>query len=181
MQQKLERRWADWEQPLLFLAINFHPQYRVQALFDTNFFSLERITKWVEYYYEMCNERFENTLKAILAEKVETNNANGLALLRYWEFAAIDQKEIECLDNAEKVRQAVTINRITSPTNKSNTESSSANNSNVKSSSTNKSNVESRPVDKLNSELDGPNQGPGQFGLEFAKIYLDVGQYLDII
>ncbi|RIB10095.1 hypothetical protein C2G38_2043773 [Gigaspora rosea] len=63
----------------------------------------------------------------------------------------------ERLDNAEKVRQAVTINRITSPTNKSNTESSLANNSNVESSSTNKSNVESRPVDKLNSELDGPN------------------------
>ncbi|CAG8479759.1 4099_t:CDS:2 [Cetraspora pellucida] len=79
MQQKLERRWADWEQPLLFLAIIFHLQYHVQALFDANFFSLEKIIKWIEYYYEI-NERFENTIEAILAE-VETNNANGLALL----------------------------------------------------------------------------------------------------
>ncbi|CAG8786842.1 13309_t:CDS:2, partial [Gigaspora rosea] len=156
------------------------------------------------------NERFENTLKAILAEKVETNNANGLALLQYWEFVAIDQKEIskvayrlysikvnsvlcerlffrmgwfqnlkrsrlkvkERLDNAEKVRQAVTINRITSPTNKSNTESSSANNSNVESSSTNKSNVESRPVDKLNSELDGPNT-PGHSKIMCDNISFD--------
>ncbi|CAG8795625.1 14190_t:CDS:2, partial [Cetraspora pellucida] len=69
MQQKLERRWADWEQPLLFLAIIFHLQYRVQALFDANFFSLERISKWIEYYYEMW-------------------------FGQYWEFVAIDQKEI---------------------------------------------------------------------------------------
>ncbi|CAG8547709.1 18030_t:CDS:2, partial [Racocetra fulgida] len=67
----------------------------------------------------------------------------------------------ERLDNAEKVRQAVTINHITSLVNKSNIESSSANNPNIEATFANKSNVESSPVNKLNaelnSELDGPN------------------------
>ncbi|CAG8797337.1 5625_t:CDS:2, partial [Dentiscutata erythropus] len=98
-----------------------------------------------KYYIKrgmFSNERFENTLEAILTTKVETKNANGLALLRYWEFAAIDQKEIG--KDSFKVQDAIASN----PANKSNAESSSANNLNVESSYTDKS---SRPVNKLNS------------------------------
>ncbi|CAG8808451.1 6979_t:CDS:2, partial [Dentiscutata erythropus] len=43
IQQKLEKRWAEWEQPLLLLAIIFYLQYRIQALSDIKFFSLKRI------------------------------------------------------------------------------------------------------------------------------------------
>ncbi|CAG8780509.1 11922_t:CDS:2, partial [Dentiscutata erythropus] len=116
-EDKLEKRWADWEQPLLILAVIFYPQYRTQALSNHSFFSLERITCWIEYYYEMwfgvkpkCvalelteyymkrgifgNEWFENTIEVISKEGMSMNNAVGLTLLRYWEFAAIDQKEI---------------------------------------------------------------------------------------
>ncbi|CAG8835721.1 9329_t:CDS:1, partial [Cetraspora pellucida] len=63
----------------------------------------------------------------------------------------------ECLDNAEKVCQAITINRITSLANKSSVKSSSTNNLNIKSTSTNKSNVKLSSVNKLSIELDGPN------------------------
>ncbi|CAG8617286.1 2866_t:CDS:2 [Cetraspora pellucida] len=117
MMQKLEKRWADWEQLLLLLVVIFHPQYHLQALSNTNFFSLERITQWIEYYYEVwfnikpkhvalelteyymkrgifSDKRFKNTLEAISKENMTINNATGFVLLRYWEFAAIDQKEI---------------------------------------------------------------------------------------
>ncbi|CAG8735849.1 11367_t:CDS:2 [Dentiscutata erythropus] len=152
---------------------------------------LQRVILELTKYYMKCgmfsNERFKNILEAILTTKVKTKNANRLALLRYWKFAAINQKEIngfkvqdaiaskmtqvaaemawkEQLENAKKVRQAITINRITSPANKSNVESSSANNSNIESSSANNSNIESSYTDKslrpvnieLNSKLDGP-------------------------
>ncbi|CAG8775634.1 8020_t:CDS:2, partial [Gigaspora rosea] len=79
-----------------------------------------------EYYMKhgiFGDERFENTIEVISKECMSMNNAIGLALLRYWEFAAIDQKEIvsnaktqlaqtemaweERLDSAEKVRQTV--------------------------------------------------------------------------
>lgn len=86
-----------------------------------SFFSLERITNWIEYYYEKWfnekpkhvalelteyymkrgifnDKRFDNTIDAISTEdttqRTRTSNVVGLALLRYWEFAAIDQKEI---------------------------------------------------------------------------------------
>lgn len=119
MLQQLEKRWADWEQPLLFLAVIFNPQYRVHALSDQTFFSLERIANWIEYYYEkwfgkpkhvalelteyymkrgiFTDERFNNTLEAISEHNVQsklTSNVVGLALLRYWEFAALNLKEI---------------------------------------------------------------------------------------
>ncbi|CAG8803009.1 28715_t:CDS:2, partial [Dentiscutata erythropus] len=57
MQQKLEKRWAEWEQPLLLLAIIFHPQYCIQAF----------------------TERFENTIETISAENknMAMNNVIG--------------------------------------------------------------------------------------------------------
>ncbi|CAG8446516.1 12018_t:CDS:2 [Cetraspora pellucida] len=49
-------------------------------------------------YTSASDERFENTIDTLLAENVAKNvakNIIGLALLPYWEFAAIDQKEIK--------------------------------------------------------------------------------------
>ncbi|CAG8689656.1 23515_t:CDS:2 [Dentiscutata erythropus] len=89
-----------------------------------------------EYYMKrgiFSDERFENTIDAILAENV-TKNVIGLALLRYWKFAAIDQKEIgkvaQRLYNIKvnsapygigrtrrKIRKTVTMNRITNSNN----------------------------------------------------------------
>ncbi|CAG8467885.1 4690_t:CDS:2, partial [Dentiscutata heterogama] len=78
MLQKLEKHWANWEQPLLFLALA----------------GLNIITKCGIF----TDERFNNTLEAISEEhnvqsKV-SNSVVGLALMRYWEFAALNLKEI---------------------------------------------------------------------------------------
>ncbi|CAG8731112.1 15056_t:CDS:2 [Dentiscutata erythropus] len=66
MLQKLEKRWANWKQPLLFLATVFHPYFCVQAFSDQNYFTLEQIVHWVEYYYEIW---FKNIINAILEEE----------------------------------------------------------------------------------------------------------------
>ncbi|CAG8804470.1 24365_t:CDS:2, partial [Cetraspora pellucida] len=120
MQQKLEKRWADWEQPLLLLAIIFYSQYCVQALSNINIFFLEQITCWIEYYYEMW---FGVKPKCVALELTEyymrcgdmsMNNAIKLTLLRYWEFAAIDQKEIG--KDSFKAQDVVISNEEITPT-----------------------------------------------------------------
>ncbi|CAG8802338.1 7331_t:CDS:2, partial [Dentiscutata erythropus] len=83
-------------------AVIFNLQFRVHALSSQVFFSLERISSWTEYYYEKWfNEKpkhFNNTLEAISEEhNVQgkmANNVVRLALLWYWEFAALNLKEI---------------------------------------------------------------------------------------
>ncbi|CAG8459876.1 8165_t:CDS:2 [Cetraspora pellucida] len=81
--------------------------------FSSTILSLEL----TEYYMRrgiFSDKRFENTIETILTGDMSMNNAIGLALLRYWEFAAIDQKEIEeCLENAKKIHQIVTKNLVT--------------------------------------------------------------------
>ncbi|CAG8476534.1 6432_t:CDS:2 [Scutellospora calospora] len=88
MLKQLEKRWADWEQPLLFLAwFNKKPKHITLKL--------------TEYYIKrgiFTDDRFNNTLEAISDEHnmqgKMSNNVVGLALLRYWEFAALNLKEI---------------------------------------------------------------------------------------
>ncbi|CAG8666274.1 3802_t:CDS:2, partial [Cetraspora pellucida] len=121
MLKQLEKCWADWEQPLLFLAVIFNSQFRAHALSNQVFFSIERIANWIEYYYEkwfnkkpkhitlelteyymkrgiFTDDRFNNTLEAISEEHnmqdKMSNNVVGLALLRYWEFTALNLKEM---------------------------------------------------------------------------------------
>ncbi|CAG8612138.1 3677_t:CDS:2, partial [Cetraspora pellucida] len=92
MLKQLEKRWADWEQLLLFLAVIFNPQFQAHALSNQVFF---------KYYMKrgiFTDDRFNNTLEAISEEHnmqdKMSNNVVGLALLRYWEFAALNLKEM---------------------------------------------------------------------------------------
>ena len=54
MINRLERRWNQWEQPLLLLSLVFHPQYRV-SLFNNNIQNLSytHFGQWVNYYYQV--------------------------------------------------------------------------------------------------------------------------------
>ncbi|GBC10038.1 hypothetical protein RclHR1_00930016 [Rhizophagus clarus] len=50
--KKLEKRWSDWEQPLLLLAFLLHPGYRTDKFNpQIETLSFPHLGKWVTYYY----------------------------------------------------------------------------------------------------------------------------------
>ena len=61
---RLERRWNQWEQPLLLLSLVFHPQYRT-SLFNSNIQNLSytHFGQWVNYYYQVWfNMQWDTTI-----------------------------------------------------------------------------------------------------------------------
>jgi hypothetical protein len=48
---KIERRWKDWEQPLLLLSFLLHPFYRDTKFNSALNLSFPHLAKWILYYY----------------------------------------------------------------------------------------------------------------------------------
>jgi len=49
---RLEKRWNEWEQPLLLLSFLLHPEYRMQQFNDTiSGINYSAFGKWLIYYY----------------------------------------------------------------------------------------------------------------------------------
>lgn len=100
---RLERRWKDWEQPLLLLAFLLHPFYR-----DSKFnpaisnLSFPHLAKWILYYY--C-AWFQEEPKILLAELEEYRSkkypyTESISkqfknnILDYWNFTKGYSKEL---------------------------------------------------------------------------------------
>jgi hAT family C-terminal dimerisation region len=69
MIERLEKRWAQWEQPLLLLSFILHPHYGIETFHST----AKRVTytdfgQWINYYYEVW---FNDRPKSILLEFVK--------------------------------------------------------------------------------------------------------------
>jgi hypothetical protein len=69
MIDRLEKRWAQWEQPLLLLSFILHPHYGVETFHKT----AQRVTytdfgQWLNYYYEIW---YGTRPKSILLEFVK--------------------------------------------------------------------------------------------------------------
>jgi len=69
MVDRLEKRWAQWEQPLLLLSFILHPHYGIETFHPT----AQRVTytdfgQWLNYYYEIW---FNIRPKSILLEFVK--------------------------------------------------------------------------------------------------------------
>ena len=48
---RLDKRWNDWEQPLLILACLLHPKYRMNYFRDKSVINYSKLGKYLIYYY----------------------------------------------------------------------------------------------------------------------------------
>jgi hypothetical protein len=69
MVDRLEKRWAQWEQPLLLLSFIVHPHYGIDVFHPTaQHITYTDFGQWLNYYYEIW---FGNRPKSILLEFVK--------------------------------------------------------------------------------------------------------------
>ncbi len=54
---RLEKRWNDWEQPLLLLSCLLHPEYRMKQFKDNLDINYTTFGKWLIYYYQAWSEK----------------------------------------------------------------------------------------------------------------------------
>jgi len=54
---RLEKRWNDWEQPLLLLSCLLHPEYRMKQFKDNLDINYTTFNKWLIYYYQAWSEK----------------------------------------------------------------------------------------------------------------------------
>ena len=54
MIKRLEKRWTQWEQPLLLLSFVLHPHYGVETFHSTaKHVTYTDFRQWINYYYEV--------------------------------------------------------------------------------------------------------------------------------
>lgn len=93
---RLERRWNQWEQPLLLLSIVLHPQYRL-TLFNNGIpnLSYTHFGQWINYYFQVWfNTVPQSILREYLSYQREMypfdmstfNQLNG-NIIDFWDLA----------------------------------------------------------------------------------------------
>ncbi|GBB84564.1 hypothetical protein RclHR1_11130001 [Rhizophagus clarus] len=101
--KKLEKRWSDWEQPLLLLAFLLHPGYRTDKFNpQIETLSFPHLGKWVIYYY--CAWFNEDPmvilveLEAYRQKKYPYNDATARQfnnnVLEFWNYVRGYSKEL---------------------------------------------------------------------------------------
>jgi hypothetical protein len=65
LMEKLEKRWNQWEQPLLLLSFFLHPLYHLNKFNPSLNINVNILGQWVIYYYCVW---FENKPTCILLE-----------------------------------------------------------------------------------------------------------------
>lgn len=101
--KKLEKRWSDWEQPLLLLAFLLHPGYRADKFNpQIETLSFPHLGKWVTYYY--CAWFNEDPtvllveLEAYRQKKYPYNDATAQQfnnnILEFWNYVRGYSKEL---------------------------------------------------------------------------------------
>ncbi|EXX53549.1 hypothetical protein RirG_242890 [Rhizophagus irregularis DAOM 197198w] len=101
--KKLEKRWSDWEQPLLLLAFLLYPGYRIDKFNpEIETLSFPHLGKWVTYYY--CAWFNEDPtvilveLEAYRQKKYPYNDATSQQfnnnVLEFWNYVRGYSKEL---------------------------------------------------------------------------------------
>ncbi|PKB94325.1 hypothetical protein RhiirA5_404857 [Rhizophagus irregularis] len=111
---KLESRWAQYEQPLLFLLIVLHPKYRISKFNSSNKkISYTHFEQWLIYYYqawfnEMPTRIFRDYLsyqRELFPFNPEIYNQFEENIIDFWESALMQlqkRKEIEISERQYK-------------------------------------------------------------------------------
>ena len=99
---RLEKRWNEWEQPLLLLSCLLHPEFRMNQFKKNSNINYSTFGKWLTYYYQSW---FKKESTCILREfddfRLEKypfdyntyKQFNG-DVWRYWCFAEPSTKEL---------------------------------------------------------------------------------------
>jgi hypothetical protein len=103
---RLERRWSQWEQPLLLLSLVLHPQYRI-SLFNKNIQNLSytHFGQWVNYYYQVWfNTIPQRILREYLSYQrevypfdMQTFDQLGRNIIDFWDSAKGEAPELSRL------------------------------------------------------------------------------------
>jgi hypothetical protein len=96
MISRLERRWKQWEQPLLLLSLVLHPQYRL-TLFNNNIRNLSytHFGQWINYYFQVWFDVLpQHILREYLSYQreiypfdISTFNQLGENIMDFWDLA----------------------------------------------------------------------------------------------
>ncbi|GBC04385.1 hypothetical protein RclHR1_05650013 [Rhizophagus clarus] len=103
MIERLEKRWYQWEQPLLLLSFMLHPKYRL-AYFNSGIENLTFITlgRYLTYYYKAWFQKrptrllldFEDYCQKIEPFNDETFNQFGDDVFKFWKYVEGNYKEL---------------------------------------------------------------------------------------
>lgn len=102
IQVRLERRWNDWEQPLLLLSCLLHPEYRMEQFKDNANINYTTFGKWLKYYYwawsgkeSTCILReFDDFRLGKYPFDNDTYRQFDSDIWRYWCFAKVSTNEL---------------------------------------------------------------------------------------
>lgn len=99
---KVETRWADWEQPLILLSFVLHPQYKMKH-FNQQLknLSIAYLGKWIKYYFQSWTGKVPQKIQAEFFEflnEVEPFDNETFEQfhdpLKYWGYVAGHTKEL---------------------------------------------------------------------------------------
>ena len=100
---RLEKRWKDWEQPLLLLALVLHPKYRLDKFNpDLETINFVIMGNWLGYYYKAWSlekpikllSQFESYRVKKQPFNDETYEQFGDDILAYWYYCSTMCKEL---------------------------------------------------------------------------------------
>lgn len=98
---RLEKRWKEWEQPLLLLSCLLHPDYRMK-LFNNTTINYATMGSWLIYYYNVwMGKQPKCILKELDNYRLEIYPFNSDTwdqfdgdIYRYWCFACTSTSEL---------------------------------------------------------------------------------------
>jgi len=103
MLDRLQKRWQNWEQPLLLLSWLLHPKYNMTK-FKNNIQNLNHVylSKWLVFYYEAWSKsksksilcKFENFRKSLYPFNEEIVSQFENNILNFWEYVYPLAKEL---------------------------------------------------------------------------------------
>jgi len=98
---RLDKRWNNWEQPLLILACLLHPKYRMIYFKDKSVINYTKLGKYLIYYYRVWSGKeptcilreFSDFSMKIYPFDDNTYNQFG-DIWRYWNYAGASTNEL---------------------------------------------------------------------------------------
>src|SRR6266542_5452174 len=100
---RLERRWREWEQPLLLLSYLLHPEYRIKQ-FNKSVSNINypEFGKWLMYYYHAWSEKepkcilreFDDFRLAKYPFDLNSYRQFNNNIWRYWCYVSVSTNEL---------------------------------------------------------------------------------------
>ncbi|CAB4422701.1 unnamed protein product [Rhizophagus irregularis] len=99
---RLEKRWKDWEQPLLLLSYLLHPEYRMNQFNNATSINYSEFGKWLMYYYRVWSGKepkcilreFDDFWLAKYPFDLESYRQFNDDIWRYWCYVSVSTNEL---------------------------------------------------------------------------------------